>query len=79
MAFRSVIEPEAVDMLRRLFEQHCLDNRITSKEDRDSVAGSLLRFYQDGPLDEDELRHMLDRQDNPDLKRQFAQHGGRIA
>ncbi len=63
MPFRTVIEPEAIEMLTKVLEQHCGKFGIRSEEGRQSVASSVLARYQRGVSDPAEIARLLEEED----------------
>jgi hypothetical protein len=62
--FKSVLRPEDVTMLRRVFEEHCETCGIESDAARQSVATSLVGLYQSGTRTALELHAALDEEEN---------------
>jgi hypothetical protein len=71
MGIESIIEPSSLSMLARVLESHCGKHGILLQEARDSVAVSVIEFYQCGYHREEDLLNMLEEQDRP----QSSRHG----
>lgn len=63
MPFSSVVQAEAVTMLRRVLSAHCDKFGVLSDQDRTSIALSLLARYQNGLADEAELARLTEPKD----------------
>lgn len=63
MPFSSIVQAEAVAMLRRILDAHCDKLGILSDQDRTSIALSLLALYQNGLADEAELARLTEPKD----------------
>ncbi|MEZ5803198.1 MAG: hypothetical protein R3E51_07090 [Rhizobiaceae bacterium] len=63
MPFSSIVQAEAVAMLRRILDIHCDTFGIFSDEERTSLALSLLMLYQNGITDEAELARLTEPKD----------------
>ncbi|MGC4026610.1 MAG: hypothetical protein QM744_16580 [Mesorhizobium sp.] len=61
---RIAFRPEDIGMLRRVFEEHCDACGIHSAAGRESVATSLMSFYQSGIRSALELHAALDQEEN---------------
>lgn len=59
--FRSVLQPDHLELLTRVLEEHCAKNAIHTPEDRDQIASLLLAIYQSGVTDEQELTARINR------------------
>lgn len=64
--FRSVLQPDHLELLTRVLDEYCAVNAIHVPEDRDQIASSLLAMYQSGITDEQELAARINRPSSMD-------------
>jgi hypothetical protein len=67
MPFRTVIEPEAIEMLERILHEHCGKFGIRTAEGTESVATSILSIYQGGIRDPQTIAALIEKEDRPRL------------
>lgn len=63
MPFREILDQRDLAILRAVFDEHCQQFGIQSKQGRYSVAASLMVHYQNGISDPEELRNALDAEE----------------
>lgn len=63
MPFRTVLNQRDLKVLRTVFDAHCQQFGISSKEGCNSVAASLMVLYQNGISDPEDLLAALDREE----------------
>ena len=68
MSFHGIIEPETIDKLVQILNAHCDRYGIRSAGGRESVAASLMEFYERGVSDPLALVELLEREDSPDRR-----------
>ena len=59
--YRDELQPEELAMLQNVFDDYCIDNRVTSAGQRDEAALGLITLFRRGVTDEELLRVRIRR------------------